>query len=135
MVRDRLGVGFLLQSLARMIAFEQAREMVITQAKAHCGGRSSVSLGVNDALGHVLAGEVRTDREYPPFDRSTRDGYAVRASEAAQGASLRCVGEIKAGDFVAEPLPARACIQIMTGAAVPVGADAVVMIEFTQRDG
>ncbi|HZC65836.1 MAG TPA: molybdopterin molybdotransferase MoeA, partial [Candidatus Dormibacteraeota bacterium] len=48
---------------------------------------------------------------------------------------LKCAGEIKAGDTVREPLGARPCVQIMTGAAVPAGADAVVMIEHTQRDG
>jgi len=83
----------------------------------------------------VLAQEVKTDREYPPFDRSTRDGYAVRAKEVAAGAQLKCVGEIKAGDTVRDALGAGTCLQIMTGAAVPTGADAVVMIEHTQREG
>jgi molybdopterin molybdotransferase len=59
----------------------------------------------------------------------------VRSKEVAPGAQLKCVGEIKAGDTVRESLGARPCVQIMTGAAVPVGADAVVMIEHTQRDG
>jgi molybdopterin molybdotransferase len=88
-----------------------------------------------DALGYALAREVRCDRDYPPFDRSTRDGYAVRTAEASKGASLPCVGEIKAGDIVTQPLAPGTCIQIMTGAAVPSGADAVVMIEFTERVG
>jgi molybdopterin molybdotransferase len=88
-----------------------------------------------DALGLVLAQEVQTDREYPPFDRSTRDGYVLRSNEAASGAQLKCVGEIKAGDTVREALAAGACLQIMTGAAVPAGADAVVMIEHTSREG
>jgi len=118
-----------------MISFEQAREVVIAQSKSRRAARQSISLPVQDALGYVLAQEILTDREYPPFDRSTRDGYAVRASEARSGASLRCVGEIKAGDSVVEPLPAASCVQIMTGAAVPAGADAVVMIEFTRREG
>jgi len=78
---------------------------------------------------------VKTDREYPPFDRSTRDGYVVRAKEVAPGARLKCVGEIKAGDTVSEPLARATCMQIMTGAAIPPGADAIVMIEHTQREG
>jgi molybdopterin molybdotransferase len=96
---------------------------------------ATAKLNVGEALGYVLAEEIRTDREYPPFDRSTRDGYAVRAGEAAAGAKLRCAGEIKAGDSVTLPLATGSCVQIMTGAAVPPGADAVVMIEFTSRDG
>ena len=83
----------------------------------------------------VLAREVKTDREYPPFNRSTRDGYAVHSMEAVPGAQLKCVGEIKAGDTVRDTLDSGTCLQIMTGAAVPLGADAVVMIEHTSRDG
>ena len=83
----------------------------------------------------VLAQEVKVDREYPPFNRSTRDGYAARSKEVTPSAQLKCVGEIKAGDAVTEALATGTCIQIMTGAAVPVGADAVVMIEYTQREG
>jgi molybdopterin molybdotransferase len=92
-------------------------------------------VSVWDALGLVLAQEIKTDREYPPFDRSTRDGYAVRSKEVAPRTKLKCAGEIKAGDTVKEALPPKTCMQIMTGAAVPPGADAVVMIEHTQREG
>jgi len=118
-----------------MLSFTDARQLIITQTKTHLGSCPTISLPVNDALGYVLAQEVRTDREYPPFHRSTRDGYAVRASEAVPNATLHCEGEIKAGDTVTQPLNPSSCIQIMTGAAVPPGADAVVMIEFTRRDG
>ena len=116
-----------------MLSFAEARQLVITQAKTYTGSRPTISLPISDALGHVLAQEIRSDREYPPFNRSTRDGYAVRASEATQGDSLRCVGEIKAGDTVSQSLAPCTCVQIMTGAAIPPGADAVVMIEFTRR--
>lgn len=99
------------------------------------GPRERASVSVWDALGLVLAQEVKTDREYPPFNRSTRDGYAVRSKEVKPGAQLKCAGEIKAGDMVTDALAAGICVQIMTGAAVPAGADAVVMIEHTQREG
>ncbi|HEX4542731.1 MAG TPA: gephyrin-like molybdotransferase Glp [Candidatus Acidoferrum sp.] len=120
---------------SEMLTFEQARAKVIEQIGKVKGPRAAESVSVWEALGLVLAQEVKTDREYPPFDRSTRDGYAVRSKEVGLGAQLKCVGEIKAGDTVTEPLGARPCVQIMTGAAVPAGADAVVMIEHTQRDG
>jgi molybdopterin molybdotransferase len=118
-----------------MLTYEQARSKVIEQVRKARGPRASGSVGVWDALGLVLAQEVKTDREYPPFDRSTRDGYAVRSKEISPGATLKCVGEIKAGDTVREALAVGSCVQIMTGAAVPAGADAVVMIEHTQREG
>jgi len=122
-------------SLFAMLSYEQARRTVIEQVAKAKRPRAKSSVSVWDALGFVLAEQVKTDREYPPFDRSTRDGYAARASGAAPGATLRCAGEIKAGDTVAQPLGAGTCVQIMTGAAVPAGADAVVMIEHTHRDG
>jgi molybdopterin molybdotransferase len=118
-----------------MLTYEEARQVVIEQVGRKRGSRSAVGVRVWEALGLVLAEEVKTDREYPPFDRSTRDGYAVRVKEVVPAAKLKCVGEIKAGDAVSEPLAAGTCVQIMTGAAVPAGADAVVMIEHTQREG
>jgi len=118
-----------------MLTYEQARRTVIAQVEKARGPRATATLSVWDALGFVLAEEITTDREYPPFNRSTRDGYAVRISEIAAGATLRCAAEIKAGDTVTQPLAPRTCVQIMTGAAVPPGADAVVMIEHTNRDG
>src|SRR5229473_8301035 len=118
-----------------MLTYEQARRAVIEQVEKAKGPRETAVVSVWDALGFVLAKEVKTDREYPPFHRSTRDGYAVHAAEVPAGATLRCVAEIKAGDTVTQPLAPGACVQIMTGAAVPDGADAVVMIEHTNRDG
>ena len=117
-----------------MVRYEDARQIVIAQAELGKCSPSKISLPVSEALGYVLAEEISMDRAYPPFDRSTRDGYAVRASEAIPGTTLRCVGEIKAGDAVTEVLAPGTCVQIMTGAAVPSGADAVVMVEFAKRD-
>jgi molybdopterin molybdotransferase len=118
-----------------MLTYEQARSKVIEQVGKRTGPRLTTLVSVWDALGLALAQEVKTDREYPPFDRSTRDGYAVRSKEALPGVQLKCVGEIKAGDTVRDALSAGTCLQIMTGAAVPAGADAVVMIEHVNREG
>jgi molybdopterin molybdotransferase len=118
-----------------MLSYEEARRTVIEQIGKKRGPRAVGTVDVWNALGLVLAQEVKTDREYPPFDRSTRDGYALRSIEAVPGAELQCVGEIKAGDAVTKPLSIGTCVQIMTGAALPPGADAVVMIEHTQRNG
>jgi molybdopterin molybdotransferase len=118
-----------------MLRYERARQIVIEDIGKRRGPRATAGVSVWEALGLVLAQEVRTDREYPPFDRSTRDGYAVRAKEVVAGGKLKCVGEIKAGDTVRERLAPQTCVQIMTGAAVPAGADSVVMIEHSQREG
>jgi len=123
-----------LRKIHTMLTYEQARNKVIEEVGKRKGPRATAAVSVWDALGLVLAQEVKTDREYPPFNRSTRDGYAVRSSEAVPDAQLKCVGEIKAGDTVRDALTSGTCLQIMTGAAVPEGADAVVMIEYTSRE-
>jgi molybdopterin molybdotransferase len=92
-----------------------------------------------DAMGLVLAEDLRADRDFPPFPRSTRDGFAVRAADVkAVPVQLQCTGEIKAGaseEDSAITVKAGEAVEIMTGAPVPEGADAVVMVEHTQRSG
>ena len=115
-----------------MLSFEDAREKVIAVASALAHAPASEFAKLDDALGRVLAEDVIADRDYPPFDRSTRDGYAVRAEEAFAGDVLTLIGEIHAGQSFDKEVLAGECVQIMTGAAVPAGADAVVMIEYTR---
>jgi molybdopterin molybdotransferase len=87
------------------------------------------------ALGRVLARPVSADRDFPPFPRATRDGYAVRAADlSAMPATLRVIGQIKAGAGFAGRVGAGEAVEIMTGAAIPESADAVVMVEYTSRD-
>src|SRR5579885_3058281 len=107
-----------------MLSYEEARRKVIEQVEKRSGARRVERVRVWDALGRILAQEVKADRAYPPFDRSTRDGYAVRAEEARPGVTLRCVDEIKAGDAVRDILEPGTCVQIMTGAAMPPGSSA-----------
>ena len=90
-----------------------------------------------EAQGRVLAEDVAADRDYPPFHRSLRDGFAVRAEDVASApARLRSVGEIPAGGHFTGALKRGECVSIMTGAPLPAGADAVVMVEYTEtHDG
>jgi molybdopterin molybdotransferase len=125
-----------------MLAFPEARAKVIeTIRAAHSAPGTSATIKsdtieLGDALGRVLAQAIVADRDYPPFNRSTRDGFAVRSADlAAPGAALEIVGEIRAGAAFAKTIGAGQCAEIMTGAAVPEGADAVVMIEHTHVAG
>ena len=91
------------------------------------------------AAGRVLAEPVLADRDLPPFPRSTRDGYAVRSTDLSQlPTTLDVIGEIKAGANL-EQIPPNVgtgqTVSIMTGAPVPAGADAVVMVEYTSLRG
>ena len=118
-----------------MISYQAARSIVAEQLGNLHPVPATETVPLSEAHGRILARDVTADRDYPPFDRSARDGYAVRAAEASAGSTLVCTGEIKAGDVPPAFSGDGTCLQIMTGAAVPPGADAVVMIEYTQRDG
>src|ERR1700730_7420698 len=122
--------------LSSMLPYAEARQKVIEIAGALQRTPRIETIEIEQAFGRVLAREVRADRDYPPFNRSTRDGFAVRSVDApAPGARLEYVGELRAGgNFVGTVGPGQ-CVEIMTGASVPAGADSVAMIEHTKRDG
>ena len=119
------------------MSFEEARHLVEDHAVYLCPrGKEPVEL--LDSLGRVLAEPVTADRNFPPFPRATRDGYAVRAADLISlPARLEVVGEIKAGAPTLElpSLQPGQAAAIMTGASAPPGADAVVMVEYTSRHG
>jgi molybdopterin molybdotransferase len=126
------------QVQSKVLSFEDARSVVEEQAThVHSVGTESVDLLA--AGGRVLAESVLADRDLPPFARSTRDGYAVRAGDLSRlPSTLEVIGEIKAGEKI-ERIPSNVgigqSVVIMTGAPVPTGADAVVMVEYTTRHG
>jgi molybdopterin molybdotransferase len=91
---------------------------------------------VVDAIGLVLAADVVANEPIPPFANTAMDGYAVRAVDT-EGAPvvLRVVGELPAGRAPTIAVGPQEAIRIMTGAPVPDGADAIVMVEHTERVG
>ena len=114
----------------KVLPFDQALEEVLTQARSGVGARAVETVDLLVGVGRVLAAAVVADRDQPAFDRATRDGYAVRADDI--GAALRVVGSVRAGEsWSGEALAEGEAIEIMTGAPVPAGADAVVMVELT----
>jgi molybdopterin molybdotransferase len=88
------------------------------------------------ALGLTLAADVRADRDAPPSDRSAMDGFAVRSPDLAGGAAtLRIAGEVRAGESgEGVHVAPGTCARVFTGAVIPEGADAVVMVERTVED-
>jgi molybdopterin molybdotransferase len=123
---------------SKVLSFVEARQAVEKHASTLAASEPEL-LSLIDAVGLVLAEELLADRDFPPFPRSTRDGYAVRATDVAVApVRLRCVGEIKAGATLEDSaitLNSGETAEIMTGAPVPSGADAVVMVEYTARKG
>jgi molybdopterin molybdotransferase len=122
-----------------MLPFEEARARVIEVLLERANHPQTETVDVaNDpsaALGRILAEDILADRNYPPFNRSIRDGFAVRAADAATpGARLRVVGESRAGVAFTGAVGNGECVRILTGAAVPKGTNAVVMQEHTRAD-
>lgn len=115
-------------------SYEEAAALVARFNTQRDPKRASIGrVPLSAAAGRILAGPVRADREMPSFPRSTRDGFACRAAEASSHEFLPVAGSIRAGDPPAGPLPPGAAWEIMTGAAVPAGSDAVAMLEHVEH--
>ena len=119
-----------------MISFEAARAHVLER----CHPLAPRALALDDALGCVLAQPVAAAEDVPPFANSGMDGYAVRAADVADAAPdrpvrLRVAGTIAAGQGPHTRVEPGTAVRIMTGAPVPPGADAIVMVERSTRVG
>jgi molybdopterin molybdotransferase len=119
------------------IPLEEARE-IIDRAMTPVERTERVAL--LDAAGRAVARDVTSDRDVPPFSRAAMDGYAVVAEDTF-GASrfepktLRIIEKVYTGQLPAKRVAAGECVEIATGAPMPDGADAVVMVEETERAG
>jgi molybdopterin molybdotransferase len=119
-----------------LLSFEQALATVHEKLNAANLCPATEILPLDAVRGRVLAEGVAADRDYPPFNRSTRDGYAVRSADlSAVPLTLECQGEVRAGEHFAGSVGEGQCVQIMTGAPLPAGTDAVVMLEHVYADG
>ena len=120
------------KAAAGVLGFDEALTMVL----AHASGLAVSATELVSLLAsgdRVLAEAVLADRDQPPFDRSTRDGFAVRAADFDSGL-LKIAGQIRAGEqWQGHALEPGTAIGIMTGAPIPDGADAVVMVEHVER--
>src|SRR6185437_1345543 len=103
-----------------VVSFDEAQKFVLL----HASGLEKLESEATSLLlccNRVLAEPVAADRDQPPFDRSTRDGFAVRAADT--GETLRVMGQVRAGErWSGAPLEGGCAIEIMTGAPMPQGA-------------
>lgn len=110
-----------------MLSFREARELISLQVPVLASEQKKLP----EVLNRVLAADVPADDDIPPFDNSSMDGYALRASESVPPSGtgrvrLNVVGEAMAGGVIQRSLDPGTAIRIMTGAPVPPGADAVI---------
>jgi molybdopterin molybdotransferase len=119
---------------SQILTFEEARR-VVEQHASQITPREIEAVNLLQSVGRILAEPITADRDLPPFRRSTRDGYALHSADLATlPAKLKVIGEIKAGPSqLPSNLNRGQTFSIMTGAPVPEGADAVVMVEYTSQ--
>jgi molybdenum cofactor synthesis domain-containing protein len=119
------------------IPLETALELMLAEARPI---ERTERVTLNDAAGRVLASAPAAPADVPPFDRAAMDGYAVRAEDTF-GASrdeprrLRWIATVFTGQTATRVVGPGECIEIATGAPMPPGADAVIMVEETDRHG
>ena len=119
-----------------MIEFEEARALALSALKT----RPPESVLLAGALGRTLARDIKARENIPPFDKATMDGYALRAEDiraAGKDAAveLEVLEDLPAGRVSRRSVGRGQAVRIMTGAPLPKGADAVVMVEDTERSG
>jgi molybdopterin molybdotransferase len=114
------------------LTFQEAREVVMRELRAARALPPVETVRLDQADGRVLAEDVTADRDTPALARSVRDGFAVRAADVP--GTLAVIGEVRAGEQFSGVVGAGQAVEIMTGAPVPSGADAVVMVEHTRRE-
>ena len=118
------------------LTFDQARAAITEKMASLAPEPPRETVRLDDALGRVLASTISADRDYPPFNRSARDGFAVRASDVANPpARMKIIGQTRAGEPSRFQIQPDETVEIMTGAPGPEGADTVVMWEHSTRDG
>ncbi len=113
--------------------FEQARQCVLETVATARAAPPAEEVALESAAGRVLAVRLAADRDYPALARSVRDGYAVRAADLP--GALEVIGEVRAGESFGGEVGRGEAVEIMTGAPLPRGADAVVMVEYVRREG
>jgi len=113
--------------------FPDARACVLDRVRSLRSTPESEQIELELAAGRVLAEDLRADRDYPAMARSVRDGFAVRSIDLP--GEFTVIGEVRAGEKFAGSVGPGQALEIMTGAPVPRGADAVVMVEHVTREG
>ena len=120
----------------KLLTFEEAKKVILERCRPTPLGIEEISL--LEASGRVLAQDETASRDIPPFDRSTVDGYAVRAQDTVGAEENRPImlvanGMVRVGETPKIIVRKKEAAEIVTGAPIPKGADAVVMVEQTER--
>jgi molybdenum cofactor synthesis domain-containing protein len=120
-----------------LISYQEAKEII--DRHIHPLTRTEPVL-LNEAVNRILAEDCVAKMDVPPFNRAAMDGYAVKAKDTFGAGQFKpkvfkIIGEVHAGETPAKKIKSNECVQISTGAVMPEGADSVMMVEDTEREG
>jgi molybdopterin molybdotransferase len=115
------------------LTFSEARTAVLSQVRDARRPGETEDMALDALAGRVLAEDIAADRDTPALARSVRDGFAVRSTDIP--GELEIIGEVRAGERFAGTVGPGQAVEIMTGAPIPEGADAVVMVEHVRKGG
>ena len=116
------------------LTFAKAKQLILNETLLNKPSVEVERIALADALNRIIAAPIISPMNVPSFNNSAMDGYAVRLSDLAENKSLMVADTIFAGDEKAINWPKNSCLRIMTGAQVPLEADAIIMQEETQLD-
>src|SRR6478735_1973029 len=109
-----------------MIPVKEALSIILEQSRNF----GSTSVSINDATGRVLAEDIYTDRDYPPFNRAAMDGFALRSEDFLKGIrTYQIIDTLMAGSTSSLKPSEGQCLRIMTGAATPMEYDCIIRVE------
>ncbi|MGB9635963.1 MAG: gephyrin-like molybdotransferase Glp [Thermoplasmata archaeon] len=125
-----------MELLKNVISFRDARDLLLRNIKPV---ERTEKISINDCVLRVAASDIISEIDVPPFERAAMDGYAVRAEDTMNAKSLkpvilRKIGRVDAGEHPELSVSPGTCVQIATGAMLPEGSDAVVMVEHTEEE-
>jgi molybdenum cofactor synthesis domain-containing protein len=120
-----------------LISYQEAKDVIDQHTNAIT---RTETIAVDDAVNRVLAEDLTAKVNVPPFNRAAMDGYAVKAKDTFDAGPFKpkiskMIGELHAGENPTKKIKSGECIQISTGAVMPEGADSVMMVEDTEREG
>jgi len=126
-----------MRPIAATMLYDEALRLVMAEARPMTRAER---VPLAHADGRVVAADLTAEMDVPPFDRAAMDGYAVVATDTVGAGThspktLVCVDRVFTGQVPTRGISAGECIEIATGAPMPEGADAVVMVEETEREG
>jgi molybdopterin biosynthesis enzyme len=131
-IAPRVEDGATMNPFGSLVSADDAQDLILAKLRPVT---DTITLKLEEACGYALAEDIKSSIDVPAFDRASMDGYGVCAEDLREPAMLKVVGQAFAGKPFKGSIKRGECIEIATGASIPKGCDAVVMVENVQIVG